>query len=305
MKKQHGIIDELDGLAMMVDHDDFRRFSQKLRHFGKRSDMRIHDDQQRIPADLCSGFLRRQQTVAPSVFLQTRKQRLCERLLRIGHDIRRHAQRFSCRTQSDGGAHSVKIGKTVSHDHDVFAAAHELHDRRRDNTRAHLVGLFDPLGNAAEKLVIAVCVPQCDLVAAAALRHIERLTGVIFTRGVTFAGTDADRQAHAKILVLVCKIAHILENTEFFSLEVVNIALLGNDDVLLAAEFVVNGVHGGRPVADDLVEAHADLGKVVGTVILLQLGKSVETHEHKIRATFGVFDRRLFQRRIIHEIVDT
>ena len=203
--------------------------------------------------------------------------------------------------QPDGGTDRVIIRKAVSHDEDLFAVADGRGDRLRDQAGLRFVFAFDAGGNAAVELILRL-VADRRLVAAAALRHVERLPRRVVGVVEISLASDADRQRQIGLLALIGEIAHAVENVELVADHTLQRLFLHNDEHPVGSQFAAQRAVGRRPVVDHLFDHRIDGGAFALLERLQQFVRVVEDGQHHARARIVVGAFGLAQRRFVEEI---
>ena len=218
----------------------------------------------------------------------------------IDHDIRPLAALSGQAVHAERRAEGVHVGVLVPHDQDVARAVDEALERVADDAGFAFAALFDGSGGAA---VVGQAVIQLDddLVAAAALGHVERLSGELFVLPRVLAGrTDADADRHGEIR-FGRDLAHVVQDVELGAFLLVDIFLFYDQQIPSLPDLRDARIHLRPPLPDfavDLTGEDLPVG-VFGAV--QQLREVVHIHDDRVGALVDVADFEVFELRYVGE----
>ena len=194
----------------------------------------------------------------------------------------------------------------MPHDENMVARFNVVGKRRGNNARAHLVALFNTLGEAAEKLVCTVLLVDGHLVAAAAERHFQCLTGMQFAfrrRYARAADTDGDRGRH---VILTLHGAHAVQNGKALRFGFFNVLVVRDEHITPVRHAAQKALHGvDRPAAQDGFHLGCDAGILAAGGIARQLLAVIKRDNCNDRALFAIIALNLLIIRVVHKVKHT
>ena len=210
------------------------------------------------------------------------------------------------RPHADRRAHGVKVGVRVPHDENMVARFNLVGKRRGNNARAHLVALFNTLGEAAEELVCTVLLVDGHLVAAAAERHFQCLTGMQFAfrrRYARAADADGDR---GRYVIFTLHGAHAVQNGKALRFGFFNVLVVRDEHITPVRHTAQKALHGvNRPAAQDGFHLGRDAGILTAGGIARQLLAVIKRADRNDRALFAVVALNLLIIRVVHKVKHT
>ena len=201
MADEVGLLDEADALAVVVDDGHLAAFFQYLAALHQTQLVCIHDDTERSLGNDGQSAL----GVDEVVLLPCRDEGVDEAARQSGvtahGDDCRHIADLADAQHALGRTDGVQVAHPVAHDDHMVSLFDELDQLVGHDAAAHLAALFHAVADAAVEGK-AVRGHLGGLVAAAPLRHIQRLNGHVLSlpQGLGPASdADGDGEVHAGV----------------------------------------------------------------------------------------------------------
>ena len=188
----------------------------------------------------------------------------------VQNDFDRFAHLLNRIVKSHRCTQAVEVGKAMAHNQHVLAGIEQLAQGCRHDTGLNFGALLDALGHAAIEFVAVFILDSC-LVAAASQRHIQRLSGELFSlQKALSVASDTDGEGGRHLVVCV-DLAHGIEDGKAFLDDGAHVSLLKRHKVTVLFQLFDDAVVVFDVTFDLILDLAHDLGALVFARALQQL----------------------------------
>ena len=214
MIEHHSVFNKADRFSVVINNHGFFCCVNKLRCFAEVFFMRVNNNKKCVFPQHGMSFFRTDKHIWRKVLPERFDQRQSKSCFRVNNNVRFLWKMVGNGIHADSRSESVKIRKPVSHDEDIVAVIDNCGNRPWNQSGFNFVAFFNSRGNTAEEFILRI-VSDSDLIAAAALRHVQRLLCRLVWSIERRLFSNAYRKCYTAVLSVVAHLTDSFKNWKF------------------------------------------------------------------------------------------